>query len=108
MKLRNIDEHEYYKKSLIENYRLSNDGEIVRPKLHNGQEVLSFLIDRSERLFLFSELLIVSTIELHLPCPVIIEEIPNEMRIKECPKRFKYGLGHLSVLPIGNPQPNPK
>ncbi len=105
VELRNIDEHKFYKrqkkKVLFENYSLLSNGDLIRPKLHNGQEVLAFLIDGIERLFLFSEMLIVSTIELYLPEPIIIEEIPSEMRRKECPKRFKYGLGYFSVPPVG-------
>ena len=110
VELRNVDEHKFYKrqkkKAVFENYSLSSSGELIRPQLCNGEEVLIFLIDRTERLFLFSELLIVSTIELYLPEPITIEEIPNEMRRKECPKRFKHGLGHFSVPQVGTPSTN--
>jgi len=110
VELRNVDEHKFYKRqkkrALFANYSLLSNGELIRPKLCNGQEVLVFLMDRTERLFLFSELLIVSTIKLYLPEPIIIEEIPLDMRRKECPKRFKHGLGHFSFSPVGTPSTN--
>ena len=62
-------------------------------------EISLFLADAAERLFLFSELLMVSAIEIYLPEPIAIEEIPVEKRREECPKRFKLGLGYFSVLP---------
>ncbi len=102
--LRNVEDHKLYKRkkknSFFVNYTLFKDGELVRPKLYDGKEVLAFLADAVERLFFFSELLIVSTIEIFLPEPITIEEIPVEKRNKECPKRFKLGLGYFSVPPL--------
>lgn len=55
VELRNVDEHKFYKrqkkKAVFENYSLSSSGELIRPQLCNGEEVLAFLIDRTERLF---------------------------------------------------------
>lgn len=99
--LRNVEDHKLYKRekkdSFFVNYTLSKDGELVRPKLYDGKEVLAFLTVAVERLFLFSELLIVSTIEIYLSEPITIEEIPVEKRKKECPKRFKHGLGSQQI-----------
>ena len=101
--LRNVEDHKLYKRekkgSFFVNYTLSEKGELVRPKLYDGRDVLAFLADAVERLFLFSELLIVSAIEIYLPEPIAIAEIPVEKRRKECPKRFKLGLGYFSVPP---------
>lgn len=107
VELRNVDEHKFYKRQkktpLFENYSLASDGALIRPHLCNGKEVVVFLADASERLFLFSELLMVSAIEIFLPEPITIEEIPAEKRSKECPKRFKHGLGHFSIPPRNYP-----
>ncbi len=98
--LRNREDHKLYKKGLFfVNYTLSEKGELIWPKLYDGRDILVFLANAAERLFLFSELLMVSAIEIYLPEPIAIEEIPVEKRRKECPKRFKLGLGYFSVPP---------
>lgn len=107
-KLRNIDEHKHHKrekkKSFVENYVLSStQGKLtlIRPKLCEGQEVLPFLLDANNRLFLLTEELIVSAIALFLPEPVFICEIPEKERTKNFPKRFKHCL-NISLSPVQN------
>lgn len=102
VELRNVDEHKFYKRqkknALVTNYELSNvDGKLmlVNPKICNGADVLPFLIDANQRLFIISEEAMVSAITLFLTEPVSICEIPEKERSANYPKRFKHCLGFL-------------
>ena len=64
--LRNVEDHKLHKREkkrpFLANYTLSEKGELIRPKLSDGRDILVFLADAAERLFLFSELLMVSVV----------------------------------------------
>lgn len=107
VELRNVDEHKFYKRqrkeALVKNYELSSKGTIFvlqHPKLCNDQDVLPFLIDAHQRLFLLCEEIIVATIVLFLPEPVSICEIPEGQRLKNFPKRFKHCLASPAPFPV--------